>query len=158
MIGQTTLTKILILHHSLLLIYTKSLGDWSYYIIAFAAFSTMLSTTITALDASPRSMALTLELIFGKKLNYGYLFWLILLSAGTVIIFFTLSSKMGLLIKIATILSFLTAPFFTILNYCLILSKDIPDKYKPSKRMKVLSIFGIFYLIGFSVFFLIKGF
>ena len=142
----------------LISIYTKSLGDWSYYIIAFAAFSTMLSTTITALDASPRSMALTLELIFGKKLNYGYLFWLILLSAGTVIIFFTLSSKMGLLIKIATILSFLTAPFFAILNYCLILSKDIPDKYKPSKRMKVLSIFGIFYLIGFSVFFLIKGF
>ena len=103
-------------------------------------------------------MALTSELIFGKKLNYGYLFWLILLSAGTVIIFFTLSSKMGLLIKIATILSFLTAPFFAILNYCLILSKEIPDKYKPSNRMKVLSIFGIFYLIGFSVFFLIKGF
>jgi Mn2+/Fe2+ NRAMP family transporter len=138
-------------------LYTDNLGNWSYYLIAFAAFSTMLSTTITALDASPRAMGITTELIFNKKIKYAYLFWLIILLLGTIIIFFGFTSQMGLLIKIATILSFLTAPFYAIINYLLISSKHTPKKNRPSNKMHILSILGIFYLLGFSLFFLIKG-
>jgi len=64
---------------------------------------------------------------------------------------------MGLLIKIATILSFLTAPFYAVINYVLISSKNTPKINRPTKSMHLLSIFGIIYLIGFSIFFLIKG-
>ncbi len=141
----------------LIYLYTDNLGYWSYYLIAFAAFSTMLSTTITALDASPRAMGITTELIFNKKIKHAYLFWLIILLFGTIIIFFSFTSQMGLLIKIATILSFLTAPFYAIMNYLLISSKYTPKKNRPSKKMHILSILGIIYLLGFSVFFLIKG-
>ena len=35
-------------------LYTKSIGNWAFYIIAIAAFTTMFSTTLTTLDASPR--------------------------------------------------------------------------------------------------------
>ena len=143
--------------NQLIEMYTKSLGNWSYYIIGIAAFSTMLSTTITTLDASPRAMSETTELIFNKKNNYGYLIWLAILALGTIIIFFVFSSQMGLLIKIATILSFLTAPFYATMNYLLISSKHTPKKNRPSKKMHILSILGIIYLLGFSVFFLIKG-
>ena len=143
--------------NQLIEMYTKSLGNWSYYIIGIAAFSTMLSTTITTLDASPRAMSETTELIFNKKNNYGYLIWLAILALGTIIIFFVFSSQMGLLIKIATILSFLTAPFYAIMNYLLISSKHTPKKNRPSKKMHILSILGIIYLLGFSVFFLTKG-
>ena len=117
----------------------------------------MLSTTITALDASPRAMGITTELIFNKKIKHAYLFWLIILLFGTIIIFFSFTSQMGLLIKIATILSFLTAPFYAIMNYLLISSKHTPKKNRPSIKMHILSILGIIYLLGFSVFFLIKG-
>ena len=117
----------------------------------------MLSTTITALDASPRAMGITTELILNKELKHGYLLWLIILAIGTIIIFFAFSSKMGLLIKIATILSFLTAPFYSIINYILISSKHTPIKNRPSLKMHILSIVGILYLIGFSIFFLTKG-
>ena len=127
------------------------------FLIAFAAFSTMLSTTITALDASPRAMGITTELIFNKKIKHAYLFWLIILLFGTIIIFFSFTSQMGLLIKIATILSFMTAPFYAIMNYLLISSKHTPKENRPSKKMHILSILGIIYLLGFSVFFLIKG-
>ena len=147
-----------IFSNQLIKLYTISLGDWSYYLIAFAALSTMLSTTITALDASPRAMGITTELILNKKLKHGYLVWLTILAIGTIIIFFAFSSKMGLLIKIATILSFLTAPFYAIINYILISSKHTPIKNRPSLKMHILSILGIFYLLGFSVLFLIKGF
>ena len=146
-----------IFSNQLIKLYTISLGDWSYYLIAFAALSTMLSTTITALDASPRAMGITTELILNKKLKHGYLLWLIILAIGTIIIFFAFSSKMGLLIKIATILSFLTAPFYAIINYILISSKHTPIKNRPSLKMHILSIVGILYLIGFSIFFLTKG-
>ena len=144
--------------NQLIEMYTSSLGQWSYYLIGIAALSTMLSTTITTLDASPRAMSETVNLLTNKKNNLGYLLWLTILAIGTIIIFFAFSSKMGLLIKIATILSFLTAPFYAIINYMLITSNQTPLKNRPSLKLRVLSILGIFYLLGFSVFFLLKGF
>ena len=147
-----------IFSNQLINLYTSSLGDWSYYLIAIAAFSTMLSTTVTAFDASPRAMAVTTELIFDKKIKHIYIIWLLILCFGTITIFFIFSSQMGMLIKIATILSFLTAPFYAITNYILISSNKTPKEFRPSKLMHLLSVLGIIYLVGFSVFFLIKGF
>ncbi|MDA9760976.1 Nramp family divalent metal transporter, partial [Flavobacteriaceae bacterium] len=48
--------------------YTQNLGEWSYIIIGVAALTTMFSTTLTTLDASPRAMNKTLELILDKPL------------------------------------------------------------------------------------------
>ncbi len=134
--------------------YTQSLGSWAHYIIAIAAFTTMFSTTITTLDASPRAMYRTTEILFKKTFKYGYLFWIILLTTGTIGVFFFLDSEMGLLIKIATILSFITAPFYAIINYKLISSKHTPAEWRPSKYLHLLSWLGIFFLIGFSVWYL----
>ena len=136
--------------------YKTSLGNWSwaYIIIGIAAFTTMFSTTLTTLDATPRAMAKTTTLLFNKDSNFGYLFWIGLLAVGTIFIFIFLASEMGLLIKIATILSFLTAPFFAIVNYILICSKHTPKAWQPSKQLHILSWFGIAFLIGFSVWFL----
>ena len=138
----------------LIQMYTQNLGDWSYIIIGLAALTTMFSTTLTTLDASPRAMNKTLELILEKPLKNGYTSWLILLIIGTIFIFFFFLSEMGTLIKIATILSFLTAPFYAIMNYLLMCSKHMPKPWKPSKAMHVLSILGILFLIGFNIWYL----
>jgi Mn2+/Fe2+ NRAMP family transporter len=135
-------------------LYTKSLGNWAHYIIAIAAFTTMFSTTITTLDASPRVMSRTTELLFRKSSKYGYLIWIIILTLGTICIFFFLDSEMGLLIKIATILSFITAPFYAIINYKLISSIHTPKEWRPSIQLHILSWLGIIFLIGFSVWYL----
>jgi Mn2+/Fe2+ NRAMP family transporter len=135
-------------------LYTQSLGNWAHYIIAIAAFTTMFSTTITTLDASPRAMNRTTELLFKTSSKYGYLSWIIVLTLGTIGIFFFLDSEMGLLIKIATILSFITAPFYAIINYKLISSKHTPKEWRPSKQLHLLSWLGIIFLIGFSVWYL----
>ena len=134
--------------------YTTNLGHWAYIIIGLAAFTTMFSTTLTTLDASPRAMEKTTKLLLNKttKLNYG--FWIVLLSIGTIFIFLFLASEMGLLIKIATILSFVTAPFYAIINYILISSKHTPKNYHPSKTMHTLSLLGIAFLLGFSIWYL----
>lgn len=134
--------------------YTTSLGQWAYIIIGIAAFTTMFSTTITTLDASPRAMNRTLELLFSKQLKNGYKTWLFILSIGTILIFFFLASEMVLLVKIATILSFITAPFYAIANYRLISSKHTPKEWRPSKLLHILSWLGILFLISFSIWYL----
>jgi Mn2+/Fe2+ NRAMP family transporter len=134
--------------------YTHSLGNGSKIIIGVAALTTMFSTTLTTLDASPRVMQKSTELISNRKFSKGYLFWLLLLVIGTLSIFFFFISEMGLLIKIATILSFLTAPFYAIANYLLITGRHTPKEAQPSLYLKIYSIISILILIIFSVWYL----
>ena len=140
--------------NQLIEMYIKSLGNWAYIIIGIAAFTTMFSTTLTTLDASPRAMHKTTQLLFNNTFKTGYIFWILTLVFGTIIIFFAFASEMGLLVKIATILSFLTAPFYAIINYKLISSEHTPKAWRPSLKLHVLSWSGIIFLIGFSIWFL----
>jgi Mn2+/Fe2+ NRAMP family transporter len=152
--GETFSNKAGVFSGQLIKMYTTSLGDWAYIIIGIAAFTTMFSTTLTTLDASPRAMAKTTQLLFNKVTKFNYTFWISVLTLGTICIFFLLESEMGLLIKIATILSFITAPFYAIINYKLISSKHTPKEWQPSKSLHILSILGIAFLIGFSIWYL----
>ncbi|TCI94752.1 Nramp family divalent metal transporter [Tenacibaculum sp. M341] len=131
-------------------LYTENLGDNFKLIIAIAAFTTMISTTITTLDASPRAMAKTTSLLFNNNSTLNYWFWLLFLTFGTFIILFFFLSNMILLVKIATIFSFLTAPIFALLNYKLITSKHTPKENHPNIFIKTLSYLGIIFLISFS--------
>ncbi len=137
-------------------LYTKNLGNFAYIFIATAALTTMFSTTITALDASPRAMSKSNELLFPAKIKLNYWFWIVVLSLGTFIILKYFSDNMGLMVKIGTILSFLTAPFYAILNYILITGKHTPKEHRPSIYLKILSICGIIFLVGFSAWFLLN--
>ena len=139
----------------LIQLYTSNLGEASYGLIAVAAFSTMLSTTITTLDASPRAMSKTIQLLFNREKSY-YLHWLIILGLGTGAIFLLLLSEMGQLVQIATVLSFITAPLYAFLNYRLVLSKQMPREYRPKKKLKLLSLIGLLFLSGFTLFYLLS--
>ena len=77
--------------------------------------------------------------------------WLLILAGGTVFIFTFLLPEMGLLIRIATVLSFITAPFYAFLNFKLVLSNQMPEEYKPSKRLKILSVLGLVFLTSFAL-------
>lgn len=138
----------------LITLYTKNLGQEMYIFIAAAAFTTMFSTTITTLDASPRAMTKAFDLLTQKSYKNMYWFWISFLAVGTISILVFFQSEMGFLIKIATILSFLTAPFFAIINFMLISGKHTPIAWRPSFPLKILSWFGILFLIGFSIWYL----
>lgn len=152
--GETFSGSASVFASQLINMYTNSLGNWAYIIIGIAAFTTMFSTTLTTLDASPRSMDRTSELLLSRPFKYGYLFWIVFLSIGTICIFLFFASEMSFLVKIATILSFITAPFYAIINYILISGKHTPLTWRPSAKMHVLSWLGIIFLVGFSVWYL----
>ncbi|MBL6591147.1 MAG: divalent metal cation transporter [Flavobacteriaceae bacterium] len=137
----------------LIKLYTSNLGENMMVFIAIAAFTTMFSTTITCLDASPRAMSKTLDLLKFNRFN-DYNSWLVILSIGTILIFIFFMSEMGGLVKIATVLSFITAPLYAIINYILVSSNLMPKKYRLSKWMKVYSISGIIFLLFFSIWYI----
>ena len=137
----------------LISLYTHSIGESVFIIIAIAAFTTMFSTTITCLDASPRAMKKTFELLDIKQLA-SYKLWIGILSFGTSFIFIFLMSEMGFLVKVATILSFVTTPFYAIINHILIYSKHNPENNRPKRSIKILSILGIIFLTCFTVWYL----
>lgn len=154
--GESFSSKGGVFASQLINLYTKNLGEFSHIFIAIAAFTTMFSTTITTMDASPRAMNRTTKLLINKELKFGYWFWITFLFTGTFLILYYFMDNMGLLVKIATILSFLTAPFYAILNFKLITGKHTPKEHQPGILLKILSIIGIVFLIGFSIWFLMS--
>ena len=138
----------------LIKLYTSNLGTGAAVFIGIAAFTTMFSTTITTLDASPRAMAKSTELLLNKKTNTFYLIWILLLAVGTIIILSFFNTNMITFVKIATILSFITAPFYAVSNFILINGKHTPKEFHPSKPLVTLSYMGIVFLIGFSFWYL----
>jgi len=152
--GETFSSGAVQFSEQLITLYTKNLGPEMYIFIAAAAFTTMFSTTLTTLDASPRAMTKAFDLLTDKSYKNMYWFWISFLAIGTISILVFFKSEMGFLVKVATILSFLTAPFFAIMNYILISGKHTPEEWRPSIRLKILSWFGILFLIGFSTWYL----
>ena len=151
--GQTFSNNGSVFANQLIKLYTSNLGENVKIFISVAAFTTMLSTSITCLDASPRAMSQTLKLLNYKKIS-GYNTWILIISIVTMIIFVFFESEMGTLIKIATILSFITAPIYAIMNYSLVNSAHMPKKFKLSKSMKFYSISGIVFLTIFSIWYI----
>ena len=139
----------------LIQLFTSNLGETAYGIIGIAAFTAMLSTTVTTLDASPRSMSKTVQLLFNRQNNY-YIHWMVILAFGTGCIFLFLLSEMGQLVQIATVLSFITAPLYAFLNYKLVISKEMPESHQPKKALRVLSVLGLFFLTGFTAFYILS--
>ncbi len=140
-------------------IYTSSLGNWAYWIIAIAAFTTMFSTTLTCLDAFPRVLRRTTQLVIPsapqEESHRGlYWFWILFTVVGAMTLLLFFLKDMQTMVNIATIISFLTAPVLAILNYMVINGKDVPEAARPGLLLKVLSWIGIVFLCGFSVYFI----
>ncbi|CAL2095347.1 Mn2+ and Fe2+ transporters of the NRAMP family [Tenacibaculum sp. 190524A02b] len=154
--GKTFSSKGTIFASQLINLYTQNLGEFAHIFIGVAAFTTMFSTTLTSLDASPRAMEKASSLLLRKKIKLTYWFWILVLAIGTYVILKYFLSDMGFLVKIATVLSFLTAPFYAILNFILITGKHTPEKHRPGKELKFLAITGIVFLIVFSIWFLLN--
>lgn len=147
----------------LIKLYTTSIGQWAYPVIALAAFTTMFSTTLTCLDAYPRVLKPSTEFIFPKIKNTklsSWLsnIWLIILLIGTLLLIGIFTSSMGFMVDLATTISFVIAPVFAILNYKVVTGKQMPDSGKPPRWLRLYALIGIVFLSVFSVAFVVWRF
>lgn len=141
-------------------LYTSTIGQWSYAIIAIAAIATMFSTTLTVLDAYPRVLNPIVAVLIPKtnkpKIQkwLSYL-WMVLLVTGAIMIIARFSNKMKLLVDIATTLSFITAPVLGFLNLKAITGKNVSSEFQPGLGMRILSWSGLFVLSGFAIYYIL---
>lgn len=139
-------------------LYTTTIGSWAYIIIAIAASATMFSTTLTIIDAYPRVLVPVSKIILPslnkKASKYVGYFWLAILLFGSFLILTSFSTKMKMLVDIATSLSFITAPVLAYLNYKAVTGSNIALEFQPSKGMKILSWIGMFVFSAFAIYFI----
>jgi Mn2+/Fe2+ NRAMP family transporter len=140
----------------LLGMYEKVLGEWAYPIVAIAALTTMFSTTLTLLDAFPRAISTSLELLFPEQIKHRnkrktYLIWLLITITGTLTILFYFLTSMGGMVTVATVVAFVAAPILASLNTLAMFDKDIPEQHRPGKLILIWCLLGLTALIGCSV-------
>lgn len=151
--------------HKIVTLYTQTIGDWSYIIIAASAFTVMFGTIIAVLDGYSRSLKRTVELIFTKKdentspkFNKLYIIFLFVIAIGALVIVFQFENNLKELVDFATVLSFLIAPVIAIFNFRLVTGKHLAKESQPSMLLKLLSFAGIIFLSGFAIFFIVTRF
>ena len=142
--------------HQLLGIFTSTIGNWSFLIVAIAAFTIMFSTSLTVVDGYSRAVSHIVKLLgfltFSEKSVYRFLLFLMVLVSMLIIHFF--GSSLSFLVGLATTISFVIAPIIAIANLYLVKNQDFPKSEQPKTLLFVLSIGGFIFLTGFSVVYL----
>jgi len=148
--------------HKIITLYTLTIGNWSYLIIAAASFAVMFGTILAVFDGYSRSLQRTVELIFTKKeevlrtkFRSFYILFLFVLLAGSLIVVLQFAGNLREIVDFATVLSFMIAPIIAIFNFRLVTGKYLEKSVQPSIWLKVLSFAGILFLSGFAIYFLI---
>ena len=150
--------------HEVVRLYTTTIGHWSYFIIATAAFSIMFGTSIGVFDGYARSLERTSELLFFSEVRATlmlkdrkvYILSLLVLSVGAYLIISLFGGKLKALVDLATSISFLIAPVIAIVNFRLVSRHYIGEAAVPGRWMRMLSYMGIVFLIGFSLLFTVS--
>ena len=148
--------------HMVITLYTQTIGQWSYLIIAASAFAVMFGTIIAVFDGYSRSLQRTVELLFTKKeqvirskFRAFYILFLFVLLVGSLIVVLQFAGNLRNLVDFATVLSFVIAPVIAIFNFRLVTGKYFEKQMQPSIWLKILSFAGIIFLTGFAIYFLI---
>ena len=147
----------------LLSVFTTNLGQWSYYVVAIAAFGTIYGTLLTILDAFPRCFVGGLRVLKYEHteqneeqisfLQKSYRITVITLGLGAFLLFSFSAAGMVKLLDVVTIISFLVSPFIAYFNLKAIQSSRVPESHKPSPWMIILSYIGLAFLVGFALFY-----
>ena len=138
-------------------LFTTHIGDWAYVFIAVSACATMYSTCLTQHDAISRVSIDIIGLLVGKhqafKEKRYYTIGIVVISLVSVLVLYTLSSNMGLILAIATATSFVLAPIVGYMNLKNVMSQDIPVADRPQKGLQFLTYAGILFLSCLSIYY-----
>tara|TARA_Y100001968_G_scaffold77862_1_gene69130 strand:- start:401 stop:1702 length:1302 start_codon:yes stop_codon:yes gene_type:complete len=154
---------------NLIRLYTEAMGSWSRWIIVPASFAAMFSTTLTCLDAYPRSISAIQGLLSRK--DKGHIVsipeqkrletWIVIhVFAALGALLLARSGGIGVkdFVFGAMTGSFLTAPLFAWMAMDTMNSSLVPIQFQYGQWMKSLCWAGLIFLIGFSLLFVANSF
>ena len=138
-------------------LFTTHIGNWAYIFIAVSAFATMFSTCMTAHDAISR---VSIDIIgyltpenkdFSRRRHYAA--GVIVLALVNFVVVTVFSANMGILVSLATFISFVLAPVVGYMNLKNVMSHDLPREYWPKKWLQLLTFAGIIFLTLFALYY-----
>ena len=124
-------------------LFTSTIGNWIYPVIAVAAITVMYSTLLTLVDLLPRGSAAALVRIAPEQLE-GKFGTLYLIFVG-IELFLVLSVLVALMDQFSTFIAWVTsmgfvvAPMFALLNHIVMFGPDIPETDRPGNFIKMWS-------------------
>ncbi len=142
-------------------LYQQTLGGWSGPLIAAAAFTTILSTTLTVVDAYPRSMAVGLRLLwpsFPIRFRLLYSLGIVTMCGSALLIIDSFLNQLTAMVDFATTIAFLAGPIYGFLNYRLLTSIHTPQHMHPGLVLRIISWMGMIFGALFGLFFLVYRF
>ncbi|TDT46914.1 Mn2+/Fe2+ NRAMP family transporter [Maribacter spongiicola] len=138
-------------------LFTQHIGSWAYLFIAISAFATMFSTCMTAHDALARVSLDIISLLKPKTIWYStktaYAVGVFVLTLINFVVIAAFSANMGNLVALATFVSFVVAPIVGYMNLKNVTSDDLDPKFRPGKKLKLLTYAGILFLSGFALYY-----
>ncbi|MFN2261564.1 MAG: Nramp family divalent metal transporter [Psychroflexus sp.] len=137
--------------------YAQTLGEWSKVLIAFIAFVTMFSTTLTVTDAFPRVMSKLLQngKQTHKSVNAYHIFIFVIPIVALCILYF-LKSTFTVLVDFAAGLSFLASPVLAWFNLKLMIQDK--NAIKINRNYLVFSRICLFFLVCFGIGYIVYEF
>ncbi len=120
-------------------VFTETIGQWSYPIIASAGLAVMWSTLIALMDVMPRLTDRLSGIMTGrqKDLPDRYKLFSAIQVTGIVIILLFLLSSFKAFLYFATSVGLIAAPTIGYYNYKAITSSKIPEKYRPKPSLVI---------------------
>tara|TARA_Y100001970_G_scaffold289182_1_gene418699 strand:- start:835 stop:2142 length:1308 start_codon:yes stop_codon:yes gene_type:complete len=154
---------------NLIRLYTDAIGEWAKWIIVPASFAAMFSTTLTCLDAYPRSISAIQGLLkatdkgrmASKSEETRFQNWMILhIFASLTALLIAKSGEIGVkdFVFGAMTGSFLTAPIFAWMAMDTINSKLVSPKNRYGTLLNSVCWIGLCFLIIFSLLFISNSF
>ena len=154
---------------NLISLYTDSIGEWSWWIIVPASFAAMFSTTLTCLDAYPRSISSVQGLITGvdrgrmettNEQNRFTIWMVIHILAALISLLIAKTGGIGVkdFVFGAMTGSFLSAPIFAWMAIDTMNSDLVEKRFKYGNFLNFLSWTGLTYLTIFSLLFIMNSF
>tara|TARA_B100000614_G_scaffold254492_1_gene269926 strand:- start:495 stop:1154 length:660 start_codon:yes stop_codon:yes gene_type:complete len=154
---------------NLISLYTESIGGWAWWVIVPASFAAMFSTTLTCLDAYPRSISSIQGLIKGSDKGRmetsneqnRFTIWMIIhIFAALTALLIARSGGIGVkdFVFGAMTGSFLSAPIFAWMAFDTMNSDLVDKKFKYGKFLNLLSSAGLLFLTLFSLLFIMNSF
>lgn len=137
----------------LMSMYGDAIGQWAVPLMALIAFLAMFGTVITVIDGYARAAAESVRIMRGQEeIDRRHKdLWITGISVGAIVIVVFMSAQLGEMLRYAMISAFVTAPVFAWLNFTL-----IRREATLSTGMRVLSVAGLTFLVGFTLLFLLN--
>jgi len=134
-------------------LYARNIGDWSRGLILFAAFVTMLSTSLTCVDGYPRALAACTSLILPRlmpRFSLVHRVWIVVAVAAASVIVLVFVRNLLQLLGFAAIISFVTSPVLAGINFAVMSGDNVPGEHRPGRFLRILSWLGILFFVGMT--------